>query len=209
VEVAYLCAAITNVKTCERDPARTRYINVERTQTLIDKFLTQGIHVVFLSSDLAANSGSEYGSQKRAVERYLEGKDATVVRLGKVITAKAGLLTDWVRELEAGRPIEPFDDCSFAPISLEMVLHILGDEELLRAHPEILISAIEPLSYFNAIDFIAEQRKLDRSLIVPKASGAAKAEMFAPDSHRKEYLFCAWDTLTALFGGNTQGDETA
>jgi len=206
VGVAYLCAAITNLDFCEKDSARTRYINVERTQMLIDTLLAQGTYVVFLSSDLAQQPTTEYGFQKQMVERFLSGKNATVVRLGKVLTAEAGLLAEWVGELEAGRPIEPFDDYYFAPISLEKVVAVLGDEEWLGFHPKILISAIEPLSYFHAIDFIAEKRALDRSLIVPKSSGAKKPEGLTFHRHFKEYRFCAWNTLTELFGVNLPAD---
>jgi dTDP-4-dehydrorhamnose reductase len=200
VGVAYLCAGITDLESCEKYSVRTRYINVERTQMLIDKILAQGTYVVFLSSDLAEQPTTEYGFQKQAVERYLTGKNATVVRLGKVITAEAGLLAGWVGELEAGRPIEPFDDYYFAPINLEKVVAVLGDEEWLGVHPKILITAIEPLTYFRAIDFIAEKRALDRSLIVPKSSGVKKPGGLALDRHLKEYRFSAWDTLTELFG---------
>jgi len=207
VGVAYLCAGITNLKTCEIDSSRTRYINVERTKLLIDKLLAHGIYVVYFSSDLAANPTTEYGGQKQAVEQYLKGKDATVVRLGKVISAEFGLLTDWVDELESGRPVEPYDDYYFSPITKEKVLAVLGGEEWLGVYPKILISAIEPLSYFQAIDFIAEKRALNRSLIVPKSSDVKKTEGMALDLHLKEYRFSAWDMLNELFGANTRAYE--
>ncbi len=207
VGVAYLCAAITNLKACEKDSERTRYINVERTKLLIDKLLAQGIYVVFLSSDLAANPTNEYAFQKETVEQYLRGKDATVVRLGKVLTAGFGLLTDWVKELEAGRSIEPFDDFYFAPISIKKVLTVLGCDEWVGFHPKILISAIEPLTYFHAINFIADNRGLDRSLIVPKSFGTHNGEGCVLDPHLKEYRFSAWDTLTEVFGGNINDYE--
>ncbi len=207
LQVAYLCAAITNVNTCERDPTRTRYINVERTKILIDSLLKQGVYVVFLSSDLASDPDSEYGSQKHAIERHLEGKVSTIVRLGKVLNGKAELFTYWIRELEKGHSITPYDDCFFSPISLGQTLPILGDETLLEQYPKILISATKPISYFQAIGFIAEQRDLDCSLIVPLASGRKKPETLVPDSNLQEYRFSAWDTLTELFGGNRKGYE--
>ena len=209
VGVAYLCAAITNVTTCEKDSAGTRYINVERTKLLVDKLLAQGIHVVFLSSDFAENPTNEYGFQKRLVEQYLQEKDATVVRLGKVISAESGLLADWVEELKAGRLIEPFDDYYFAPINIEKVLAVFGGDECFGGYSKILISAIEPLSYFQAIDFIAETRALDRSLIVPKSSSVKKPERVTPDPQFKEYCFSAWDTLTELFRENAHVHENS
>jgi len=209
VGVAYLCAGITNVATCEKDSAGTGYINVERTKLLVDKLLAQGIHVVFFSSDIAENPTTEYGFQKQLVEQYLQEKDATVVRLGKVISAESGLLADWVEELEAGRPIEPWTDYYFSPITIEKVLAVLGSGEWLGGYSKILISAINPLSYFQAIDFIAETRALDRSLIVPKSSGVTKAEEVTPDLQFKEYRYSAWDTLTELFRANAHVHENS
>ena len=209
IEVAYLCAGITNSKTCARDPVGTRHINVYCTKKLIDKLLVQGCFVVFLSSDVASNPNSEYGSQKYAVEQYLEGKKATVVRLGKVLTAEAGLIKDWITELEKGRSIEPFEDHYFAPISMGQVLAVLGDQKLLKTHSRILLSAIEPMSYFQAIDFIAKNRHLDRSLIVPKFSCVKKVNSFIPDATLKEHCISAKDTLTELFGVSTPSYENS
>jgi hypothetical protein len=63
------------------------------------------------------------------------------------------------------------------------------------------------LSYFQAIDFIAEKRALNRSLIVPKSSEVKKTEGMALDLHLKEYRFSAWDMLNELFGANTRAYE--
>ena len=207
VGLAYLCTGITKVNACEEDPVGSHYINVERTQMLIHELLAQGVYVVFLSSDLATTSRSQYAVQKLAIEKYLEGKNATIVRLGAVITAKSGRLRNWVRELEAGRPIEPYHDYYFSPVSLENVLRILGNEEMLGAHSKILICGSESLSYFDAIEFIAEIRGLDRSLITSKASNIPMVESFVPDVDLKEFCFSSRDTLTDIFAGHVACHE--
>ena len=200
VTIAYVFAGMTNLKICKDDPTRTRFINVDCTKKLIDRLLGQGVYVVFLSSDVAANSTSVYGRQKLEVERYLEDKDATIVRLGKVITSDTGLLAGWVRELEARRPIHPFKDYWFSPISMGQVLTILGNQTLLHTHSKILVSAMEPLSYYHAIDFIAKNRRLNRSLIIPQVKNTLEGKCFSLDSSFKACRNSAWDTLTELFG---------
>ncbi len=204
VSIAYVCIAITSTKICERERERTWYINVERTQRLIDRLLKQDIHVVFLSSDLVNDSGAEYGSQKKEVEEYLHGRRATVVRLGKVINKETGRLAKWVNELEAGQTIEPFNDYYFAPVSMKHVLGVLGDPELLKTSTNILVSANSQLTYFDAIDLIADIRGLDRSLIFPKPSCRPNMDVFDTPSGEKEFRYCVQQTLTDVFGCNAE-----
>ena len=139
--VAVLCAAITSLDQCRRDPAGTRKVNVDHTLALAGRLAEQGAFVVFLSTNLVFDGTkplrradeplspqTEYGRQKAAVETGLQslGRRHAVVRLTKVFHPGLALVRDWLDALRAGRPIVPFADMVCAPVALETVLHGLA-----------------------------------------------------------------------------------
>jgi len=140
VSVAYLCAAVTSVQQCERDPEGTAKVNVDHTLALARRLTDQGARVVFLSTNIvfdgrqdfakpedATAPHSAYGRQKLAVEQGLLrlNRAHSIVRLTKVLGPKPALLLDWVRRLQAGEPIEAFRDKVMSPVPLSFVTEVL------------------------------------------------------------------------------------
>lgn len=141
---ACVCAAVARLSACAADPAGSARINVVQTVALIEKLLTRGIHVLFLSTnqvfdgsvphvpaDAAPAPVSEYGRQKARVEAVLRGHIArgaplAILRLAKVISAKMPLIEDWAARLSAGRPIRAFNDMALAPTPANLAGAAIG-----------------------------------------------------------------------------------
>ena len=138
-EAVCICAAIARIATCAADPSGTAFINVDRTLALVDKFLTRGIYVLFLSTnqvfdgrtpyvapDAPYSPVSEYGRQKARTEaalrkRIAQGAPAGILRLAKVVSNRMALLEGWIADLSAGKPIGAFADMTLAPTPTDLV----------------------------------------------------------------------------------------
>ena len=84
-DVIYLCAAMTNVDDCERNPSQSHRVNVWGAKGVADGAATCGAKVVYISSDYVfdgtkdgpyedddlPNPINEYGRQKMAAEHYI------------------------------------------------------------------------------------------------------------------------------------------
>jgi dTDP-4-dehydrorhamnose reductase len=179
---AVLCAAITSLEQCRRDPTGTRWINVTQTLRLAEQLAGCGAFVVFLSSNLVFDGSkpfrapdepfcpvTEYGCQKADAEKQLTalGLCHAVVRLTKVFHAGMPLVRGWLKALEQGTPIAPFEDFVCAPIALESVvcaIAIVAERALPGAWQ---LSAAADISYAAIARRLAERRKLDPALIQP------------------------------------------
>jgi dTDP-4-dehydrorhamnose reductase len=134
---AVLCAAITSLDQCRRDPVGTQAVNVTHTLALAERLAAQGTFVVFLSTNLVFDGAkplrapdeptcpkTEYGRQKAAVEAGLIslGLRHAVVRLAKVFHPGLPLVRDWLVSLRAQAPVRAFADMVCAPVAMETVL---------------------------------------------------------------------------------------
>jgi len=92
---AVLCAGITRLDLCRRDPVGTRKINIDGNLRLARYLSDRGTHVIFLSTDKVYDGSgkfrspddevspiTEYGRQKAEVERsILKLKNGVVLRV--------------------------------------------------------------------------------------------------------------------------------
>lgn len=133
---AILCAGVTRLDACQRDPVGTRAINVHQTLTLAEHLVRAGMFVVYPSTNLVFDGErpacpdseerrprTEYGRQKVEVERGLEGfgDRVAVVRLTKVVHAGWSLITGWEESLRAGQVIRPYAGMVCAPVAIDDV----------------------------------------------------------------------------------------
>jgi dTDP-4-dehydrorhamnose reductase len=162
-DVAVVCAAITGVTACERDPAGTSLVNVTSTRRIIESLMDRGTFVIFLSTDRVFDGSSpwrrtdefpcptsEYGRQKAEIERVVlaGGRSGSVLRLTKVLAAPVALFARWAAALQAGSPIEAFNDLVMSPLPLtsavkllvamcrhrrEGIFHLSGDRDITYA----------------------------------------------------------------------------
>jgi dTDP-4-dehydrorhamnose reductase len=162
---AILAQGVTKLEQCARMRDAAAATNVTGTLRAIDDLLDADVHPIFLSSD-AIFDGSpglrveadepgpilSYGCDKREVEAYLsaQARPWTILRLTKVIAGFAdrrNLLSQWLDEIETGRPIRCAADQILTPVDVDYVtqailfviatgtrgiFHIAGSEVLTR-----------------------------------------------------------------------------
>jgi dTDP-4-dehydrorhamnose reductase len=188
VRVAYLCAGMSGLDACRRDPVTSTRVNVDSTCRLAKALAAAGAFVVYLSTNHVFDGSApyrrpdestcpvtEYGRQKAAAERgILElGESAAVVRLTKVFGAKVALFAGWVSALRRGERIRPFEDMRLAPIPVGCVVDMLerlGDQ---RRSEIYHLSGNRDITYAEAARLIADRLDIDGELIDPVAARAA------------------------------------
>ncbi len=173
---AVLCAAITSLETCRRDPSGTRRINVTQTLRLAQRLASSGIFVTFLSSNLVFDGSgphvpanaptqprTEYGRQKAEVEAGLLALRApsAIVRLTKVMHPHLAVLQGWITALRANQTIQPFADFVCSPIPLPLVVH--GLSLVARGRH----SGLWQFSSDSDVSYAAIARRLAQRLDVP------------------------------------------
>jgi dTDP-4-dehydrorhamnose reductase len=179
---AVICAAVTSMERCQKDPAATRWINVTNTVRLARHLLAAGSHVIFLSSNTvfdgrqpgarATDSTSprtEYGRQKADAESQLLSLDGqiTVVRFSKIIPPEMSLLKGWVRDMRSGRRIHPFSDSCMSPVSLSFAVELLCRALDAPVTGIIQASAKSDITYEQAARNLARRLGCDEQLIEP------------------------------------------
>ncbi|MCH7745982.1 MAG: sugar nucleotide-binding protein [Chloroflexi bacterium] len=183
-----VCAGITRVGACKRDPAGSRRVNVDGLMGLMRKLLDNGASVIYLSSDHVFEGSkpyyreddpvspvTEYGKQKAEVEHLLgEWPDSvTIVRFTKILGPQDSLFSGWVDALGKGEPIHPFKDMRMAPVPLSSVvstLKLLIDQRLRGTYH---VSGEQEISYDEAARLCARVIGSDENLVEPILSAQA------------------------------------
>lgn len=193
VKTAYICAGVTRLDDCRRDPLRSARINVTCTCALAKALMEQGAFVVFLSTnqvfdgriphvrpDHPRSPKSEYGWQKAKAEQILGQwpKNVATVRLSKVLGPDS-LFTEWSRFLKADRIIRPFTDMVLSPVPLDTVASALGRIGNRRSGGIWQISGERDVSYARAAKWGAEVLESDSGLIKPWKTADAGVEVEA------------------------------
>ena len=187
IKTVYICAGITGLEKCRKDPTGTSRINVENTICLAESMMRKGTFVVFLSTSQVfdgsiptvpahtpLNPKSEYGRQKAAVETYLNQwpEQAAIVRLTKVVGPDS-IFSEWAQSLFKDQPIRPFTDMVVSPIPLMTVistLRLVGDQRLGGIWQ---ISGDHDICYYDAAMKCGKAFGVDLNLIQPFTTGAA------------------------------------
>lgn len=195
-DVAYICAAISKLDDCERNPETAYRVNVEGTSALIEKLQASGTFCVFLSSNHVFDGTkpqrapddipcpiNEYGRQKAATERAALAAGAAVLRLTKVIVKGDPRIRAWHEALQKGNKVTAFDDIFLAPVTLDNALAAMLDIGAARAPGIYQISGSEDFSYFDLARGIAQHIGAD-SALVEHGSGAAAG---VPKAFRPRY----------------------
>jgi len=141
VECGFLCAGLTSVAACERNPRLSHRVNVDAQVEVAKRLTESGAHVVFLSTNMVFDGSKPlrqadeptcpttvYGAHKAEAEQQLQqlGDRVTVLRLTKVLTREHPLLHDWKTALQRGEAIHPFSDVVLAPVAMDQVVEALS-----------------------------------------------------------------------------------
>jgi dTDP-4-dehydrorhamnose reductase len=191
-EIAVLCAAITNLDFCRRNPAETRFVNVCQTVQLAERLAARGCFVIFISSNLVFEGASprvppgtphspvtEYGRQKAEAEGLLAGlkNQLAVVRLTKVIHPSLALVRGWRENLAEHKEITPYSDFRCSPITLASVLSALTFIAQNRAAGTWQLSGTDDVSYAQIAEHLVRRWRLDPELLRPiSCRGDARIE---------------------------------
>ena len=178
IGMAYFCAGITSTKACEGNPEKSRQINVINTLVLINRLLKNGTHVVYLSSDLAQDASTEYGRQKSELEKNLDVKNVTIVRMGKVLEKPTSLYNNWLQTIKNGKPIEVFDDLYFSPLLLNQIVELLVDFEKLKNNHNIWVTATPYISHYQAVKYLSGKLGLNEKLVHPVRSDTKRKRIW-------------------------------
>jgi len=161
VTVAYLCAAVTSIDACRRDPAGTRAVNVDRTLALAARLRECGAHIVFLSTNQVFDGTvpfrgegdtvcplTEYGRQKATAEAaLLAAGGTTVVRFTKVVPPDWPIVRNWRTALDRGESVEAFGDMVLSPVPLGVAVEALVRVGAKRPGGVIHVSGAEDYTY--------------------------------------------------------------
>jgi dTDP-4-dehydrorhamnose reductase len=182
IGAAVLCAGVTRLEACKRQPDKTRRVNVDSTVELARKLVSKGAFVVFLSTNQVFDGSrafrqpdepfsprTEYGRQKAEAEYLLQefGESVSVVRFTKVLGPDRTLLGDWAAALKKGEAIEPSADMVFAPIPLSCAVTVLRMVLDRRVGGVLQVSASQDISYADAAFMGADLLGVSRTLVRP------------------------------------------
>lgn len=188
VGVAYLCAAVTSVEACRKDPARAFAVNVTATAGLARTLLRQGSLVVFPSTNLVFDGSApwvraetpvapatEYGRQKAEAERQLAALSdrVCIVRFTKVMGHRTPLLVRWADDLRSGRAIHPFSNMPVAPVPLGFAVDVLLRVGQGQLRGVFQVSGPQEVPYEAVARHIARRIGASETLIEPIKAASA------------------------------------
>ena len=182
IDVAVVCAGVTKLADCSRDPMTSARVNVHGISGLVKNLAGRGTFVIYLSTNQVFDGAvphrlpddpvspvTEYGRQKAETERQISqwGNSVAIVRFTKVLGPVVPLFHEWSEALRNGTTIQPFSDMYMAPVPLSCavsVLRLVGDERL----PGILhVSGERDISYAEVARLGARVFGVHQNLVQP------------------------------------------
>jgi dTDP-4-dehydrorhamnose reductase len=202
--VAFLCAAVTDMRACQEDPDGSRQINVSNTLEVLRRLAERGTRSVFLSSSQVFDGETpepdeegptcpknEYGAQKVAVERAIaeEKLPVAVLRVTKVLAERpVGMFKRWLEALQQGTAIDPATNMALSPVTdadVALAAARLGFE----GHAGIWhLGSRDAVSYDEAARLMAGLQGLPASLV--RGRELSKAQVPEIYRHRHVTLSC-------------------
>ena len=181
-ESAIICSAITSVEQCRIEPEKSAKINVTATLALAKYLVSNGVFVVFISSNLVFDGAlpyakstdlttpqTNYGQQKAQAEQELLklGNGVAVVRFSKILSPEMKLIKNWIRDLRMGVAIHPFSDMVLSPVSLRFAASVLQRVAAMKISGITQISASQDVSYEAVARYLACKLGVNKNLIEP------------------------------------------
>jgi len=185
VAVAFLCAGVTGLEACRKDPEASARVNVRGISTLALSLAAVGAFVTYVSTNQVFDGSlatlrpdaphtpvTEYGRQKAEAENTLFalGDHACVVRFSKILAPDEPLFNRWIEALKGSQSIHPFSDRVLAPVPLSFSLDVLQRVAERRLPGVIQVSAPEDVTYEEAALHIAQRIGASRDLVRPVRS---------------------------------------
>lgn len=188
---ACILAAVGHLVDCQRDPVGSALINVTRTVELVERLVSRGIYVLFLSTNQVfdgsrpqvpagtpVNPVSEYGRQKARTETRLQammaaGAPVGILRLAKVVAPGMALLRQWQAALGVGQPVHAFRDMVMAPTPIGVAAAAITALLAERCLGIWQLTGPLDISYAEIAAHIARHLDADAALVRPVAAASA------------------------------------
>ena len=226
-EFAFVCAAVTDMRACQDDPAATRRINVVNTIELMRRLADKQTQLVFFSSsqvfdgespapreDAPTNPRNEYGAQKLAVEQAIARHElpAAILRVTKVLgNQPVGIFKAWFEALTRGKSIGAATNMAVSPVTADDVARAAGLLAVGRHGGVWHFGARDEMRYFDAARLMAEMQHAPLALVKEQAVTDAEVPAIYRQRHAtlssekiaetlEMPLKCARDVLEGLFG---------
>lgn len=182
-DIVIFCAALTSVAECEKNPKDAFLINHLNTIYLVKEFVKNNVFVILFSTTQVfsgknkieyvfnqPNPISIYGKTKEMLEidliPYLD--KICILRCTKIIFQTNNLFRNWVSELNIQKPIYPYSDIYFSPISIEFLMFSILEIINLKIVGLNQISSKSEIKFSEAAFYISEKLHLNSNLINPK-----------------------------------------
>lgn len=194
IQISFVCAGVTVLKDCERNPSETSRVNVDNTLSLIQRLLDIGSKVVYLStvavldgnnvstSDELKQPSCEYSRQKAEIEKTLFKWDddrIALLRITKVLSPQMNLINEWIKDLKNGVVIHPFSDLVISPVSLDYVANVLVQIAVSDLSGLFQVSGDRDISYADIAIYIADKLEVDKNLVQPITSREIGVELIS------------------------------
>jgi len=198
ITVAVVCAGVTKIEACRRDPMATARVNVQGVSALVKNLVASGTFVLYLSSnqvfdgtvpyrlpDAPVSPVTEYGRQKAEAEGQLLtlGDLISVVRFTKVIEPNMPLFKGWIQALKNNEAIHPFSDMVMAPVALPFAVEVLYRVAEARLPGIVQVSGERDVTYEQVAHRIAQSIGASPDLVQPVTSKDAGLDLEAVPSH--------------------------
>jgi dTDP-4-dehydrorhamnose reductase len=192
VDVAFLCAGVTKIAECRRDPEGTARINVEAIEVVSRGLLSHGAFVIFPSVNQVFDGRrpfakpddpiappTEYGRQKAEAERRLQaaGDAVGIMRFSKVLADSYSVLDSWIDAWRRGKPAQPFADMVMSPVGRADACAAQIKLAELRVPGTYHVSGARDISYADAARIGAETLGVDPRLVRPLESGSSGVKL--------------------------------
>jgi len=192
-DVCILLAGIWNYQECESSPLAWT-VNVDNMQLFAGQLLKSNSHVTFVSSNTVFGGhrpwcneddphtpAFAYAKHKAAGESAILKTAAagsaedrlSIVRLTKILGVETSPIPSWLDDFAAGKPVTPFSDLIFSPVSIEFAAKGVAQIALSELHGNFHLSGKENIDYFRFAINLAENFGFDPSIIIPITSTEA------------------------------------
>lgn len=180
-----ICAAVTAIDDCKKNPEHSRAVNVTNTFKLLDFFHEDGIRPIFFSSESVFNGRkdrpdeesepspvSEYGKQKLEVEKYIRANfsDYLIIRMGRLLSITShprNAITDIAEKLKKGQLLQLPEDRRITPVFIEDIGPALAQLMVQNRTGIFHFATIQDYSWVELAQNVADVFCLDSSLISP------------------------------------------
>ena len=166
-DTVVIIGGVVDYYECEKNYRYAKKVNCSNIPALAKKFLTNGSHVIFISTNTVFKSnktipdeksktcpGFKYAKMKDIAEKKLlklknKYNKITILRLTKNLDKNTSPVNKWISDLKKNKKITAFKDLYFSPIlyenSSEAIYKIIKNNYYGIFH----LSGIEDISYCN------------------------------------------------------------